>query len=54
VLWCLNGQWKIKTSFRINPINDFIEMYTHVLEDSIKMVEGNKIGKSGLASRGPA
>jgi hypothetical protein len=37
VLWCLNGQWRIKTSFRINSINDFIEMFTHVWEDIIKM-----------------
>jgi hypothetical protein len=37
VLWCLNGPWKIKTSFRINPITDFIEMFTHVWEDNIKM-----------------
>jgi hypothetical protein len=36
VLWCLNDQWKIKTSFRINPVTDFIEMFTHVWEDIIK------------------
>jgi len=37
VLWCLNGQWEIKTSFRINPKTDFIEVFTHVWEDNIKM-----------------
>jgi len=37
VLGCLNGQWKIKTSFRINPITDFIELFTHICEDNIKM-----------------
>lgn len=37
VLWCLNGQWKIKTRFGINPITGCIEMFTLVWEDIIKM-----------------
>jgi hypothetical protein len=37
VLWCLNGQWKIKTSLKINPIADCIKTFTHVREGSIKM-----------------
>jgi hypothetical protein len=37
VLGCLNGKWKIKTSPKMSPITDFIEMFRHVWEDNIKM-----------------